>query len=108
MFVSDSKSWWLCTDKFTVADISLTILLERLNQIGLEPRFWTNGIRPHIEEYYRRGRGRDSYKQTVPNTFSLIKTIFVAQAPLIVGVSIAAILAIVVSGWFIVKKVVYK
>lgn len=105
---NDQKNWWLCSDRFTVADVCLTILLERVNQVGLEPRFWANGKRPHIEEYYRRVKERDSYKQTIPTTFAFVKTIFIAQAPLIIGVSIAAAIAIFVGGYFVVKKIIYK
>lgn len=104
----DIKNWWLCTDRFTVADIALTILLERLNQIGLENRFWANGVRPHVEEYYRRVQERESYKNTIPTTFMFIKTVFISQAPLIIGVSIAAVVAVIVGGWFVVKKIIYK
>nr|UUV68093.1 glutathione S-transferase [Dendroctonus rhizophagus] len=105
---ADKLNWWLCTDGFTVADVSLTILLVRVNQIGMEPYFWTNGKRPHVERYFIRVQERDSYKKTVPTTFSLVKTIFKTQMPLIIGVSIAAAIALIVGGWFIVKKIMHK
>lgn len=100
--------WWLCTDQFTVADVSLTILLVRVNQIGMEPYFWTNGKRPHVERYFTRVQKRDSYGKTVPTTFSLVKTVFKKQMPLILGVSIAAVIALIVGGWFIVRKIMHK
>ncbi|CAG9761571.1 unnamed protein product [Ceutorhynchus assimilis] len=102
------QNWWLCSDKFTIPDISLTILLLRINQIGMEPFFWTDGKRPNIEKYFNRVQERDSYKKTVPGTFSLIKTIFKNQAPLILGVSIAAAIALIVGGWFVVRKIMRK
>ncbi|KAH1010467.1 hypothetical protein HUJ05_004756 [Dendroctonus ponderosae] len=82
---ADKTNWWLCTDEFTVADVSLTILLVRVNQIGMEPYFWTNGKRPHVEQYFMRVQERDSYKKTIPTAFSLVKTVFKTQMPLIIG-----------------------
>ncbi|KAF7266828.1 hypothetical protein GWI33_019856 [Rhynchophorus ferrugineus] len=104
----EKKNWWLCTDKFTVADISLTILLVRLNQIGMGERFWANGKRPHLEEYFTRVQERESYQQTIPTTYMFIKTVFISQAPLILGVGIAALVAVIVGGYFVVKKIIHK
>lgn len=88
--------------------MALTILLERLNQLGLEHRFWTGEKqRPNIEKYYQRVKERDSYKKTIPNKFFLIKTLIISQTPLIVGVSVAAAaIALIVGGVIIFKKFV--
>ncbi|XP_066148080.1 ganglioside-induced differentiation-associated protein 1 isoform X2 [Euwallacea fornicatus] len=80
-----SKDWWLCSDSFTVADISLTILLLRISQIGMEPYFWSDGKRPQVEKYFARVQERESYKNTAPTSFSLVKTIFKTQISLILG-----------------------
>lgn len=63
---------WLVSEKFTVADVSLTILLERLNQLGLEQRFWEN--RPNIAAYYSRVKQRESYKKSMPTNLFHLKT----------------------------------
>ncbi|KAL1517839.1 hypothetical protein ABEB36_001551 [Hypothenemus hampei] len=81
----DQEEWWLCSDRFTVADVSLTILMVRISQIGMEPYFWSNGKRPYMEYYFERVQDRESYDKTVPTTFTLIKTIFKTQAPLLLG-----------------------
>lgn len=104
---SDDKSKWLCTDRFTVADIALTILLDRLYLLGLESYFWTNGKKPCLEEYYARVRQRDSYKKTVPSTMFHVKTFLEMQSRLYLGVSVAAAVAAVFGGiyyLFYVKK----
>lgn len=92
------KTKWLCTDRFTVADISLTILLDRLYLLGLESYFWTNGKKPYLEEYYSRVRQRDSYKKTVPSTMFHLKTFLEMQSRLFLGVSIATVLATICGG----------
>ncbi|KAL1129075.1 hypothetical protein AAG570_013607 [Ranatra chinensis] len=66
---------WLVYDKFTVADIALTILLERLNNLGLEERFWANGKKPYLAKYFARVRQRESYKRTMPGLMFHIKTL---------------------------------
>ncbi|XP_019874382.1 ganglioside-induced differentiation-associated protein 1 [Aethina tumida] len=98
----DKSNWWLCSDSFTVADISLTILLERLSQIGLENRFWADGKRPNVANYYERVKERDSYKKTIPGTFVFVKLIF--SSPILIGVSVATLIAVIIGGVFIVKK----
>ncbi|KAF5280223.1 hypothetical protein FQA39_LY05357 [Lamprigera yunnana] len=37
--IGEKENWWLCCHEFTIADISFTILLERLDQLGYSNRF---------------------------------------------------------------------
>lgn len=104
MIFSEKLNWWLCSDRFTVADICLTILLERLNQLGYESKFWMNGIRPNIEIYYERVKNRNSYKKTIPNTMTHLMVLYSAQKPIFIGVGAVLVLAILVKGVFLVKK----
>lgn len=90
-----------------MADIELTILLERLNQIGLETRFWSNGKRPNIEKYYERVKQRDSYKKTIPSLFDLVKTLITSPSPVYVGIGIFAALVVIVGGVLTVKRFVF-
>lgn len=91
----------MCSDRFTIADVELTILLIRISQLGLEHIFWTDK-RPCIEKYYDRVKSRDSFKKTVPGTLVLLKTILMSQAPIVIGV--VAAVALVVGGAIIAKK----
>lgn len=93
----------MCSDRFTVADIALTILLERLNGIGMDQRFWAAGKRPNIERYYEKVKKRDSYKQTIPSKMYFVKMIF-GQSPVLIGVSFVTILSLIIGGVFVVKK----
>ncbi|PSN42578.1 Ganglioside-induced differentiation-associated protein 1 [Blattella germanica] len=98
----DQENWWLCSDRFTVADIGLTILLDRLYRLGLEKRFWETGKKPHVANYYLRVQQRDSYKKTVPSSLSLVRMLIQSQAPLIIGV--VAAVTIIVGGIFYYRK----
>ncbi|KAK9743620.1 Glutathione S-transferase, N-terminal domain [Popillia japonica] len=102
------ENWWLCSDRFTVADISLTILLERLNQLGFESRCWTGGRRPNIENYYENVKLRDSYKKTIPNMRFHVKMLLCSQDPIHLGLGIAAALVIVGGSIIILKKILQK
>jgi hypothetical protein len=92
----------LCCDRFTVADIGLTILLDRLNRLGLEQHFWEAGKKPHISQYYHRVQQRESYKKTIPSALLLVKMFIQTQAPLIVGAAVAA--AVIGGGIFYYRK----
>lgn len=103
IFLAEQSEWWLCTDRFTIADIALTILLERLNALGLEKRFWANGKRPHIEKYYEKVKRRESYKQTVPTKTFFVKMVL-SHSPVWLGVGVVALLSVIIGGVFVVKK----
>lgn len=55
------RNWWLCSAEFTVADISLAILLSRLYLLGLAQRFWSIATRPYLAVYYQRLNDRSSF-----------------------------------------------
>lgn len=105
MYVSDKENWWLCSDRFTVADIALTILLERLNQLGLESHFWLENKKPHLEKYYLRVKQRESYKKTIPSLFTHIKILFCYKKPYFIGIGVLTVVSIIVGGYFIIKSI---
>ncbi|OQV17246.1 putative Ganglioside-induced differentiation-associated protein 1 [Hypsibius exemplaris] len=61
--VAARKDWWLCSAEFTIADISLAILLSRLYFLGLAQRFWSIATRPYLAIYYQRLNDRASYQK---------------------------------------------
>ncbi|GFQ76875.1 ganglioside-induced differentiation-associated protein 1 [Trichonephila clavata] len=61
----DKKKWWLCCEKFTIADISLCILLYRLHEIGLTDIFFKDNRLPLVQEYFKRAQQREAYKKTM-------------------------------------------
>uniref|UniRef100_A0A0A9XY69 Ganglioside-induced differentiation-associated protein 1 n=1 Tax=Lygus hesperus TaxID=30085 RepID=A0A0A9XY69_LYGHE len=71
----DNPEDWLVCNKFTLADVSLTTLLERLNVLGLEGRFWTGGKRPHLQNYFDRVRRREAYKKSTPSAMFHVKSL---------------------------------
>ncbi|KAG0727302.1 Ganglioside-induced differentiation-associated protein 1 [Chionoecetes opilio] len=60
----DCGGWWLCGEVFSMADIELSILLNRLYLLGHEKRFWAEGKRPHLQAYWERIQQRASFKRS--------------------------------------------
>ncbi|XP_014271167.1 ganglioside-induced differentiation-associated protein 1 isoform X2 [Halyomorpha halys] len=71
---TDRESW-LVSREFTVADVGLTMLLDRLNLVGLAHRYWEAGVRPQVTDYFKRAQLRESYKKTVPGVMFHIKAL---------------------------------
>lgn len=57
----------LCSKTFTLADVSLTILLHRLDALGLGHRFWSTDLKPNLNAYYQKVQSREGFKRTVPD-----------------------------------------
>lgn len=57
-----SDELWLFGPMFTAADISLTILLDRLTLLGLNERFFPSDKCPCICQYFENVRKRPAYK----------------------------------------------
>ncbi|XP_037973882.2 ganglioside-induced differentiation-associated protein 1 isoform X1 [Plutella xylostella] len=98
---------WLCCDKFTIADINLAVLLQRLWELGLEDRFWTNGKRSYTESYFQRVQQRESFKKTIPTLPDHIKMIITSQPPAYVGAAGAATFGIVIAILCVLKKIIH-
>ncbi|KAK8385619.1 hypothetical protein O3P69_016415 [Scylla paramamosain] len=60
----EHADWWLCGELFSIADIDLSILLNRLYVLGHESRFWAEGKRPHLQAYWDRIQQRVSFKRS--------------------------------------------
>ncbi|XP_050351448.1 ganglioside-induced differentiation-associated protein 1 [Nymphalis io] len=103
---TQSEDNWLCCEKFSIADINLTVLLQRLWELGLEERFWTNGKRPNIENYFARVKLRESFKKTIPNLPVHIKMILTSQPPIYVGAAGAVSIGVVFVLAYVVKKLI--
>lgn len=103
-FISDQCDWWLCCDRFTVADISLAVLLSRLSSLGMERNFWTGGMRPQIEIYYKRVQERDSFKKAMPTPMTDFSFFLKSKASLIIGVSLFTAITITIGGYLYLRK----
>lgn len=105
LLLDGNDDWWLCTNKFTIADVSLTILLERLYRLGFEKRFWSNNKRSNVERYYQRVKQRNSYKRTIPSTLKHIQILMLYQKPLFIGLGILTAVSIVIGSYFLIKSI---
>jgi glutathione S-transferase len=54
-----SKTRWLASDTFSLADVEITPYIERLNRLGLAG-MWEN--RPRLGDWFARVKGRPSFK----------------------------------------------
>lgn len=72
---SGASNDWLCGNHFTVADISLGMLLHRLHMLGLRKHFWDHG-KPYMAQYYKRITARESFKRSLPTKGATLKAIW--------------------------------
>ncbi|CAH0584310.1 unnamed protein product [Chrysodeixis includens] len=98
---------WLCCENFSIADINLAILLQRLWELGYEGRYWAEGKRPLLEHYYERVKQRESFKKTMPNLPVHLKMIVMSQPPAYLGAAAAASIGVVVAVAYIVKSIIH-
>ncbi|XP_071496052.1 ganglioside-induced differentiation-associated protein 1-like [Diadema antillarum] len=56
------REYWLCGERFTTADLHLSVLLHRLTFVGLAERLFL-GKRPLVSDYYQRVLRRPSFKE---------------------------------------------
>lgn len=98
---------WLCCENFSIADINLAVLLQRLWELGFEDRYWSNGKRPLLEDYFNRVRQRESFKLTIPNLPYHVKMIIMSQPPAFLGAAGAASLGVVLAVAYVFKKIIH-
>ncbi|XP_054710323.1 ganglioside-induced differentiation-associated protein 1-like [Uloborus diversus] len=67
------KKSWLCCEKFTIADISLCVLLNRMKLLGLCDKYFKDNQFSNLQEYFKRAQQRDSFRRTMNQTSSLLK-----------------------------------
>uniref|UniRef100_A0A2R5L8P1 Glutathione s-transferase n=1 Tax=Ornithodoros turicata TaxID=34597 RepID=A0A2R5L8P1_9ACAR len=57
-----NRDHFLCSKEFTLADISLCCLLNRIDMVGLKDRYLDK--RPKLQQYFKKIQQRKSYKET--------------------------------------------
>lgn len=102
---ADQTDWWLCSPNFSIADVALTVLLDRLNALGLQERFWSNNKRPNVELYFKRVQSRDSYQKAIPSSLIHLQLLLM-MTPRVVGVGacVMAAVAVIVGGYCYLKR----
>lgn len=95
--IDDKSEYWLCTENFTIADISLAVLLNRLLLLGLWNRYFGEGKRPNISTYFKKLQQKDCHKKTFNHhncIFSSISCMGIHGKCFATAVSIASMLGI--------------
>ncbi|KAG4075055.1 hypothetical protein HA402_008120 [Bradysia odoriphaga] len=98
---NESTNTWLCCDQITIADISLAVLLQRLYSLGFEEYFWMQK-RPHLRQYFSKISARESFKKSLPTTFSTMRAVW-TNTPWMYKAGVAALSATIVISGIIVK-----
>ena len=70
---------WLCCNHFTIADIYLATFLHRMVLLGLAKRFWADGKRPYIAQYYSRVQTRASFKAASGNANKMFRSVILPK-----------------------------
>ncbi|KAF0299976.1 Ganglioside-induced differentiation-associated protein 1 [Amphibalanus amphitrite] len=94
--VGDRVNWWLCGPSFTLADIDLCVLLNRIWLLGLEERLVTR-CRPHLTTYLRRAQQRKAFQRVaaVPLRLRALMAAERAATYLPLAIGVGAVLAAV-------------
>lgn len=101
--IPDESNEWLCCNQFTLADVSLGILLHRLHQLGLSKYYWGNNKKPFLSKYYKTISKRKSFRNALPSRTARMKAVW---AKLPYGYKICAIsLPTIVIGSIIIYKI---
>lgn len=89
----EQQSAWLCCEHFTVADLSLSVLLHRLNVLGLANLLWSQSEpekrRPNVAQYVTNVMGRESFQRIVEAQL----TVQTAAATMAAAAEVAAVAA---------------
>jgi len=56
---------WIAGERFTLADVSWVVILDRLVEVDWEERFWGGGKRPQVAAYWERLKARPSYTTAI-------------------------------------------
>ena len=56
---------WIAGDRFTLADVSWVVILDRLAEADWADCFWGGGKRPAVASYWERLRARPSYRTEI-------------------------------------------
>ena len=100
-----TADYWLCGNTFTTADLHVTILLLRINLLGLDERY-ISSKRPHLCEYRDRLMERPPAKK-LKQAPQLMKKAFMKRTMTIAAkyaLKAGVVVAVVGTGFFIYRK----
>ena len=62
----DDCEGWILSTGFSVVDIVLGVVLQRLAKLGLRHYFWSHGKRPFVHKFFRQIVQRHSFVKAIP------------------------------------------
>lgn len=72
---------WLLSSEFYAVDVNLGLLLHRLNSLGFEDYYWSNGKLPKLERYFSRFRQRAVFKKVMPANVGMLTSMWLNTPP---------------------------
>lgn len=63
--LDEQRGPWIAGERFTLADVSWVVILDRLAEADWAEHFWGNGLRPAIAAYCERLRARPSFTSEI-------------------------------------------
>ena len=60
-----AKGPWLLGDRYTIADMTVAPLIDRMADLGFSD-IWSDGRRPRVSDWYRRMRERPAFQRAFP------------------------------------------
>ncbi|KAK3086801.1 hypothetical protein FSP39_023626 [Pinctada imbricata] len=89
---------WLVGPRFSAADVTFTVLLHRLELLGLEERFYPKNKRPHIYDYYQRLLERKSVQQVISEEKKIMSLVIGSKLmkglPYVAGIVVIGVAAV--------------
>lgn len=74
--IDNTQDLWLFGARFTAADISLIVLLNRLVMLGLDSRYFSAERRPYLMKYHEQQLKRPSVEQLMKEIRSIMKGMY--------------------------------
>ncbi|XP_013782380.1 ganglioside-induced differentiation-associated protein 1-like [Limulus polyphemus] len=101
----DKSSWWLCSQKFAIPDITLALILHRLHELGLSARYLTVDKRPHLVQYFKRVQEREGYKKTLGHGAGFLHKICCSKKKGVAAIGVAAtVISVIALGAVVYKR----
>ena len=74
--IDNTQDLWLFGARFTAADISLIVLLNRLVMLGIDSRYFSAERRPYLMKYHEQQLKRPSVEQLMKEIRSIMKGMY--------------------------------
>jgi len=106
----DRQGRWLGGAQLSLADVTLGLYLHRLYQLGLDGKYFQEGVRPHLSVFYQSVKTRPSFVRVTDwkNRISEERRVLSEEDKILENAKWGVGIAAVLGGLFVVKKILKK